>query len=175
MIEFVIFYEFLKNFDPILCLDPCHKQLENNDNGNLTELTLTYLTSTCPICAFKISKSCGKNEDDCCIKRMENRDGFVNLQEAVDFSTNCYDFLYERHYIYFCIEGNLFENALRHIIRYFNFINHSDDFTSQRLMMVNLNLKYVKSIVVNGGGISVNNASDLPYLHAICKSSANGV
>ena len=90
------------------------------NNSNLTESTLTYLTSTCPICVFMITKSCGKNEDDCCIKRMEDRDGFVNLQEAVDFSTNCYHFLYERHYINFCIEGNLFENGMRHIIRYFN-------------------------------------------------------
>ena len=32
----------------------------NNDNGDLTEPTLTYLTLTCPICIFKITKSCGK-------------------------------------------------------------------------------------------------------------------
>ena len=37
--------------------------------------------------------------------------------------------------------------------------------------MVNLNSKYVKSAGISG----VNNASDLPYLNAICKSSANGV
>ena len=143
------------------------------NNDNLTELTLTYLTSTCPICIYKTTKSCGKNEDDCCIKRMETRDGFVNLYEAVHFSTNCYHCLYEPHYINFCIEGNLFENAMRHIIRYFNFINRSDYFTSQRLMMVNLNLKYVKSVSISGGG--VNNVSDLPYLNAICESSTNGV
>ena len=39
-------------------------------------------------------------------------------------------------------------------------------------MMVNLNSKYVKSVSVNDG---VNNLSDLPYLNAICKSSANRV
>ena len=51
----------------------------DNNNGNLTESTLTYLTSICPVCVFKITKSCGKNKDDCCLKRMEKRDGFVNL------------------------------------------------------------------------------------------------
>ena len=93
--KFMILHEndrsaFMTNEDEYFC---CGCEYDANctyfNNGNLTELNLTYLTSTCPICMFKITKSCGKNEDDCCIKRRENRDGFVNLQEAVDFSTNC--------------------------------------------------------------------------------------
>ena len=60
---------------------------------------------------------------------------------------------------------------MRHIIRYFNFYNCSDDFTSQRLMM--MNSKYVKCVGISGRG--VNNVSDLPYLNAICKSSVNAV
>ena len=30
MIEILIFYELLKEFHPILCLDPCHKRLEDS-------------------------------------------------------------------------------------------------------------------------------------------------
>ena len=71
---------FMTNEDEYFCCG-CEYDAKctHFNNGNLTESTLTYLTSTCPICVFKITKSCGKNEDDCCIKRMENRDGFVNL------------------------------------------------------------------------------------------------
>ena len=46
---------------------------------NVSESALQYLTSTCPICILNMAKSCSRNKNACCVKRMENRDGFINI------------------------------------------------------------------------------------------------
>ena len=80
---------------------------------------------------FKIGKSCNRSDGDCCIKRMEGRDKFFDISDAARFFQNCYHFSYEREYLDLCIKGNIFENAQRHSIRYVNFIDRREDFTSQ--------------------------------------------
>ena len=88
------------------------------------------LSLTCLICVFKIAKLCNRQfSGKCCIWGMKKDHIFINVEEALAFCLNCYHFSYERSYLDFCIEGNIFENALRHGIRYVNLINHGDDFT----------------------------------------------
>ena len=67
------------------------------------------------------------------------------MDEADAFVQNCYHFNYERSYLNLCIKGNLFENALRQ--RYFNLIDRTEDFTTQRFKTLKLNKKYVKSVL----------------------------
>ena len=110
-------------------------------------MTRQYLSFTRAVCVFKIGKECGRSEDSCCIKRMTNRVKFDEPAEAFAFVTNCYHFLYERNCLDFCTKGNIFENAQRHCIRYFNFINRTNDFTAQRFRELNLNSAYVKNVL----------------------------
>ena len=89
-----------------------------DDEKSLDTSSRCYLALTCPICAVKIGKSCNRFfAGDCCIYKMKNKHMFNSLKEASEFCLNCYHFLYERSYLDFCIEGNIFENALRHGIR----------------------------------------------------------
>ena len=69
-----------------------------------------YYKMTCPICVFQIGHSCNKFAS-CCIRKMKQRRSFHSLLEACEFSNYCYHFQYERSYIHFSIERNLFENA----------------------------------------------------------------
>ena len=52
----------------------------------------------------------------CCIKRMEKGGKLIDVNDALQFSQNCYHFSYESEYIDLCIEGNIYENAQRHAI-----------------------------------------------------------
>ena len=136
-------------------------------------LSKRYLSLTCPICIFKIAKSCSRQfSGDCCIWGMKKDHIFTNVEEASAFCLNCYHFSYERSYLDFCIEGNIFENALRHGIRYFNLINHGDDFTSQRFGVLNLNTRYVAEAIRNS--IHDTHNADFSMMNVICKSFSNG-
>ena len=73
----------------------------------------------------------------------------------------------------FCIEGNIFENAVRHGIRYFNLINCGDDFTSQRFVVLNLNTIYMAKAIHNS--IHDTHNGDFSMMNVICKSFSNGM
>ena len=86
------------------------------------------------------------------------------MDEADGLIRNSYHFNYERSYLNLCMEGNLFENAQRHTIRYFNLINHREDFTTQQFKTLKLNDNYMKRCFRN------EVSSDIAMLNMICKS-----
>ena len=99
---------------------------------------------------------------------MKNRKLFKDIDEAADFLTRCRHFKYERAYLNFSLEGNLFENAIRHSIHYFASIDRRYDACVQNLNYVQLMTQLVKE------------ADDKPLTNALCKvgiicrSSFNG-
>ena len=102
-----------------------------DDDFSLDASSKRYLLLICLICIFKIVKSCNRLlSGDCSIWGMKKCHIFKNVEGASAFCLNCYHFLYERSYLDFCIEGNIFKNALCPGIRYFNLINRGDNFTS---------------------------------------------
>ena len=115
-----------------------------NDATDLKQSCRNYYSTTCPICMFKISGCCYRTSGVCCVKGMRKRLQLSSMDEADAFVQNCYHFNYERSYLNLCIEGNLFENAFRHTIRYFNLIDRTKDFMTQRFKTLKLNKKYVK-------------------------------
>ena len=63
--------------------------------------------------------SCCNQFWNCCIVRMRLGKAFTSITQAVVMSSNCYHFIYERSFIDFCIEGNIYENSRCHSLRYF--------------------------------------------------------
>ena len=56
-----------------------------------------YLSLTCPICVFKIGKSCNRLfSGDCFIWGMKKYHIFKNVEEASAFCLSCYHFSYEQ-------------------------------------------------------------------------------
>ena len=88
----------------------------------MNETSKDYYSLTCPICVFKIGSSC-RGREDCCIIRMKGRRKFDSVLQVIEFGQNCFYFIYERSYLYFYMEGNLFENSQQHFMRYFDFID----------------------------------------------------
>ena len=77
---------------------------------------------------------------------MVNQKVFMNVSKAVSFENNCFHFQYEHAYVELCMEGNVFENSRRHIIRYFSDIDRAESFTSQWLKQVALSDKQVEEL-----------------------------
>ena len=72
---------------------------------------------------------------------------FKSLSEARRFATDCFHFKYECAYIELCQEGNVYENARCHAMRYFSSIDTPESFTSQRLKQLTLSDKMVDKLV----------------------------
>ena len=58
---------------------------------------------------------------------------FSSLLEAEAFTCGCHHVKYEKSFIDFCIEGNIYENSRRHSLRYFLNIDRPEPLTTQRL------------------------------------------
>ena len=85
------------NDDEYFCCECEYVKCDHiNDATHLKESSRLYLSLICPICIFKIGKLCNRSDGDCCIKRMEGRDKFFDISDAVRFFQNCYHFSYER-------------------------------------------------------------------------------
>ena len=103
--------DFKVNEDAFFCCS-CEYAKCTHFKSVLDAVAKDYFMATCSICVFKIERSCNRSADDCCIKRMTKRSKFPHLVHATNFVSNCYYFCYERNYLNFCIEGNIFENTL---------------------------------------------------------------
>ena len=101
---------------------------------------------------------------------MKNRKLFKDIDEAGDFLTMCRHFKYERPYLNFSLEGNLFENAIHHSIRYFASINRRYNACVQNLNYVQLMTQWVKSICDDDKPLT----NALCKVGIICRSSFNG-
>ena len=67
-----------------------------DEDFSLNALSKRYLSLTCPICVFKIAKSCSRLfSGDCCIWGMKKYEIFKNVEGALAFCLNCYRFSYE--------------------------------------------------------------------------------
>ena len=90
----------------------------------------------------------------CCREEMKMRKSFRDVNEAADFLKTCKHFVYKRSYLDFSLEGNLFENAMQHAIRYFSNIHRRYDGCIQNLSYIRLMTKCVKDALTNlrGGG-----------------------
>ena len=120
------------NYDQYFCCECEYMKCTHFDDAtNLKQSSRNYYAATCPICMFKISSCCYRTSDVCCVKGMRKRLQFSSMDEADAFVQNCYHFNYERSYLNLCIKGNLFENACRHVIRYFYLIDRTEDFVTQ--------------------------------------------
>ena len=90
---------------------------------------------------------------------------FTSITQAVVISSNCYHFIYERSFIDFCIEGNIYENSLRHSLRYFLNIDRPEPLTSQRLRQFTISKK-VASLLSPSNHVAL--------LNPVCKPLMNG-
>ena len=96
---------------------------------------------------------------------MKIRRSFKSLSEACQFATDCFHFKYEHAYIELCQEGNVYENARRHAMRYFSSIDTPESFTSQQLKQSTLSNKMVDKLIPY---------DSVSLLNPICRPSGNG-
>ena len=76
----------------------------------LHKKSLEYYKAVCPMCVMTISSCCNQFWNFC-IVCMRLGKAFTLITQAVVMSSNCYHFIYERSFIDFCIEGNIYENS----------------------------------------------------------------
>ena len=69
-----------------------------------------YYRAVCPICVMTVSPSCSRFWD-CCIVRLRFGKKFSSLLEAEAFACGCHHVKYEKSFIDFCVEGNIYENS----------------------------------------------------------------
>ena len=92
------------------------------------------------MCVMTIG-SCRNQFWNCCIVPMRLGKAFTSITQAVVMSSNCYHFIYERSFIDFCKEGNIYENSRHHSLRYFLNIDRPEPLTSQRLRQFTISKK----------------------------------
>ena len=123
-----------------------------------------YHKDTCPLCVLKVTTKC-KRFWNCCITQMKHQKSFSTIWEALSFQNSCYHFRYEHVYIKLCMEGNIYENAHRHLMRYFSSIDTPESFTSQRFKQLTMSDE-----VVSGGTPSYSAS----LLNTVCRIYSNG-
>ena len=124
--------------------------------------TKAYLKLTCAHCALYIDRVCGNDGDKCCIRKMENGEWCTKVTDAWNFAKSCRHFKFEKTFIDFVLEGNPFENAHRHMERYFEYIDKRQDLSTQRLKLAG------KLMAVDNGEFEDGIMSN------VCASSDNG-
>ena len=77
---------------------------------------------------------------------MQHQKAFATIQQAVSFASECFHFKYECAYIELCVEGNVYENAHHHMMRYFANIDVPEPFTSQHFKQLSM----LDKVVSNG-------------------------
>ena len=97
---------------------------------------------------------------------MRHQKAFATIQQAASFTSECFHFKYERACIELCVEGNVYENAHRHLMRYFANIDMPEPFTSQCFKQLSMLNK-----VVSSGKASPSVA----LLNTACKTHSNGL
>ena len=95
---------------------------------------------------------------------MSVQQAFNMVNEAVSFENNCFHFQYERAYVKLCMEGNLFETAHRHIVRYFSNTDIPKPFMSQ----------WFKQITMSDELVSCATSHSVSLLNTVCRTHLNG-
>ena len=80
------------------------------DIKGLSKKSLAYYRAVCPMCVMTVNLSCSQFWN-CCIVRLCLGKKFSLLCEAEAFACGCYHVKYEKSFIHFCIEGNIYENS----------------------------------------------------------------
>ena len=157
------FYASIEEWD---CCQCEYQQCSHYDDVlYISKVSREYYKAICLSCALKISSQCNRFWG-CCIAKMRNKKAFYNLNQALGFVYHCYHFQYERSYINFCIEGNLFENSRGHVMHYFDNIDRSEDFTSQCF----------KTITLSDHQVRISKHSyEASMMNTICRSHSNGL
>ena len=166
--------------DNYFCCECDYIECHHFDNEALSPESRHYLALTCPVCVFRVGKTCNRCYScGCCLENMircgllfEARVLFENVHQAAKYVLNCYHFHYEWSYIDFCVKGNMYENSLRHVTWYFNMINRREDFSNQLLSVSNLNSRYAKESIHNTNHITHND--DFSMFNTLCRPSSNG-
>ena len=107
-------YEQCNHYDDVFYISPEGRQ---------------YYKDMCPMCIFKVGRKCNRFWN-CCIQHMKTQKCFNSVEEAVSFEDGCFHFQYEHAYIELCMEGNVYENARCHVMRYIFYINKAESFMS---------------------------------------------
>ena len=111
----------------------------------ISKQSCEYYEATCPICDLRIGTACER---------------FWGCK----FATHCYHFQYERSFVDFSIEGNLFEQSKRHMLCYFAHINKPEDFTSQQFKTISLSDRLVKRCP---------SSYEISMLNMVCRTHLN--
>ena len=90
---------------------------------------------------------------------------FKYLSKPCWFATDCFHFKYKCAYIELCLEGNVYENARRHAMRYFSSIGTPESFTFQWLKQLTLSDKMVDKLIPY---------ESVSLLNTICRLSGKG-
>ena len=154
-------HNFYANIEEWDCCQCEYRQCSHYDDVlYISKVSREYYKATCPSCALKISSQCNRFWG-CCIANMRNQSKCYDFNQALGFVYHCYHFQYERSYINFCIEGNLFDNSRRHVMCYFDNIDRPEDFTSQRF----------KTITVPDHQVRISKHSyEASMMNTICRS-----
>ena len=96
------------------CNDCCscwYKQCNHyGDIKGLSKESLAFYRAVCPMCVMTVSPSCSQFWNFC-IVRLRFGKKFSSLCEAEAFACGCHHVKYEKSFIDFCIEGNIYENS----------------------------------------------------------------
>ena len=66
------------NDDEYFCCECEYVKCDHfNDATHLKESSRLYLSAMCPVCVFKIGKSCNRSDGDCCIKKWKGETNFL--------------------------------------------------------------------------------------------------
>ena len=115
------------------CCSCWYKQCNHyGDIKGLSKESLAYYRAIWPMCVMTVSPLCSQFWD-CCIVRLRLGKKFSSLLEAEAFACGCHQVKYEKSFIDFCVEGNIYENSRRHSLHYFLNIDCPEPLTSQRL------------------------------------------
>ena len=147
------------------CCECTYKECKHYDDvAYISAQTRAYYRAVCPRCVLQVGEPC-RRFWKCCIVSMKIRRSFKSLSEVRRFATDCFHFKYERAYIELCQEGNVYENARRHAMRYFSSIDTPESFTSQRLKQLTLSDKMVDKLIPY---------DSVSLLNPVCRPSGNG-
>ena len=80
------------------------------DIKGLSKKSLTYYRAICPMCVMTVSPLCSQFWN-CCIVRLRFGKKFSSLCEAEAFACGYHHVKYEKSFIDFCVEGNIYENS----------------------------------------------------------------
>ena len=154
--------------EPIMysCCECRYSECHHYDNMSyIAKESKQYYKDMCPSCVLKVDKPCNRFWN-CCITRMQHQKAFATIQQAASFASECFYFKYKCAYIELCVEGNVYENACRHMMRYFANIDMPEPFTSQCFKQLSMSDKVV---------LSGKASPSVALLNTTCKTHSNGL